>query len=492
MTLINELVSRGISEVTLVSSMKLNIPKTNSEREEMSWISRLALIEKLSQHGITVKRVVSNYDMANKPGTNEQYNPGEYYEQHIRPFEQLVSDFPNTDLNKNTRYTDQFSWQSELSLRDTFSLDALKLKQTQCNENKPNIKHALFDRIFVRLSEDERKKALIFIDDKACYITAASEMATKHGLRDMLLTHQISTEPKYEYAQGLQKEVLSKFFDRVSYLPVKGFVHDKSNLLTDSFSKEIHEGHHQSHAMTASVGDVSNKHYIPIELLKFDEKRHISVKKFVFLPNTTTLTDGSAAVSSVLLMVIDASTKNKAINELVSDLKPFRDMDLTLKIVAIGAEAQAFCDWVNTTSDNPMLATAEKIAAIKDGRFVKFSSGIYRDLAKTGIPAKNARGETLSTNGKTLAKLDISDLYTKLENQKSEQEQQATTVEQNIFNITASQTATDSQDDSLALAHAPTKSSNVNIPKIIQDACDSLGINGPLTSEDQLQEAWKI
>ena len=88
LTLMQVLQERGVSEVVLVSSMKLNIA-SKASREVVGYISRFNLIEKMAEYGIQVKQVVSNYDMAIDPETNKQYEIGQYYEKHIKPYEKI-------------------------------------------------------------------------------------------------------------------------------------------------------------------------------------------------------------------------------------------------------------------------------------------------------------------------------------------------------------------------------------------------------------------
>lgn len=416
LTLMQVLQEMGITKVTLVSSMKLGLLATPALRMQISGgnKTRLDLIQKLQEYNIAISKIVSNYDMAINPINGKQYQLGQYYRTHIQPYEALIQKVPATDLTDNPHYRKQIEWQEKNALKRLYSIEALKIEKTACRDNKTNIKHALFDRIFSSLTSSDR---ILFLDDKQDYLTATHEMAAKHRLSGNLRTHLIKC-CNYD-ARGVanadSKIVLSDFFRtnarfetvKVQSNAIKVTVLCRPETLEKILYEAIQRRAHTAyHAMSVHGGGGVETHQVPIQFMRFNPITDMKPRA----PRA-----GKFA-SNILLLLIKANEIRSAQQELLFYLLKLKDQQLILKIVIIGTQADKFRDWINTKTGYPLLATSAvkesiPLGDLQDVVLTDFNTGICRDLVKTALFYQTSHDASLPSSGKMLPNIKLQDIY---------------------------------------------------------------------------------
>lgn len=211
--LIEALIKSGIKEVYLLTSYKLNLLKTQEQRDESRQISRLQLINHLAEKGISVKAVVSNNDLVSPSESKDNSFldniPGRYYDQVIKPQEMLILQNPSINLSDpQYSYSELFKIQE----KNEGILDEIKKRYSA-----GNIKSPLSDLLFTSLKRNKiisevNPRTVLFLDDRQHYIDSVSKIAKKHVIPfdSLKVTYELRTE---DYLAFLSKHCP----DRVEY-----------------------------------------------------------------------------------------------------------------------------------------------------------------------------------------------------------------------------------------------------------------------------------
>lgn len=182
--LIDALVKANIKEVYLLTSFTLNLVADPIRRKEIELISRLQLIRHLEDKGITVKALISNYDLISSP-QNESHSflPGHYYATVIRPQEQLILSNPEINLADSG----QCDYPTLYAAQENYA-GAVKKITSQYAAPHNNVKAPLADNFFTWLEQNGilsagNPRTVLFFDDRQHYLDAVSAMAEKHHIR---------------------------------------------------------------------------------------------------------------------------------------------------------------------------------------------------------------------------------------------------------------------------------------------------------------------
>lgn len=172
--LIDALVQAGIKEVYLLTSFTLNLVTNPEQREEIQMISRLQLILHLASKGITVKALISNYDLVSSFSS-----PGSYYTKVIRPHEQLILDHPEVDLTDNQ----QCNYPEFFAAQEDYAKEVKEIISDAQYDPHHNVKAPLANLFFSWLKQNEIPfSEILFFDDRQHYRDAVSAMAEKHNI----------------------------------------------------------------------------------------------------------------------------------------------------------------------------------------------------------------------------------------------------------------------------------------------------------------------
>jgi hypothetical protein len=238
--LIDTLIKCGIKEVYLLTAFKLKILKTKAERDEAKPVFRIDLINYLNEKGITVKALISNYDIvlnAVKKGVDEdkesnwfseQLKPGEYYNTVIKYQEEMVRKNPEIDLNGNKEYQAIIHYQNEHTLFIESIMNLYKFK---------NPKSPLADLLFTYLKKEgfftgDQQQTVLFMDDKMDYINALTELAKKHKIKFS------SLQIEKPYLQNYS-EFLAFHYPLLGYQILVQSIDDEFNVLKNNLPQRL-------------------------------------------------------------------------------------------------------------------------------------------------------------------------------------------------------------------------------------------------------------